>query len=56
MAGITVCDAVFGIRELDVMLIVQGLHRIIEINIANIEVLAGMDGVDIGIDRSGLFM
>ena len=40
VAGAAVGHAMRGVRELDVVLIVQGLHRVGEIDVANIECLA----------------
>ena len=54
MAGFAVSDAMRGIRELDVFLVVQGCHRIAEVDVANVECLARMDRVDVGVDRPGL--
>lgn len=42
------------IGEPDVMLILHGLHRIGEIDIADIERLEGMDRMDIGVERPRL--
>ena len=45
-----------GIRELDVMLVLQGLERIGEIDILDIEGLEGMDRMDLGIDLPRLHL
>ena len=51
MAGLTVCNAMRRIRGLNVMLVLHGLHRIGEVDVANIECLERMDRVGVGINR-----
>src|SRR6185436_20551886 len=54
MAGFTIGDAMLRERHFDFQCILLGLYRIAEIDITYIELLGGMDRVDVGVDRARL--
>ena len=54
MTCFTIGNAMFRERHLDFCCILLGLHRVREVDIANIELLGRMDRMDIGVYRARL--